>query len=324
MRTVKLLFVLRPLAGRLPHRPLTGAEVIDAVLTARAAVWTRALTELGLATVEPLKPADAPAAWLKGLPYDVSPTRAHWLRPQRTGAQPLLISYRGFDGCEDNIVAVSTGEPAVLLASLPFCGCDACDDGSDPLLEQLDAAVVDVVNGQVVHVVTPHGEVIGHESGWEAEGFASPEDAEQVLDDARADRSPHRVVRGRPCGDGRSGITPTAVSPDATSGGQPPDHQTRHRVPPHEPVPRPQIPPDHSASPPDSAVTSTPPTWPLQPPLLSPCRNLTTLLTRITHRHPVLPPVPKILSASARVTWQPCAALLSRPAERFRWRRADT
>ncbi|NAZ80274.1 hypothetical protein GTR02_00365 [Kineococcus sp. R8] len=168
------------------------------ILAARAAAWTRALTELGLATVEPLEPADAPAAWLEGLPYDVSPTRAHWLRPHRRGAQPLLISYRGFDGCDDNIVAVSAGQPAVLLASLPSCGCDACDDGSGPQLDLLDAALVDVVNGQVVHVATPHGEVIGHENGWEAHGLGSPEEVEQVLDDARADRSPHRVTRGRP------------------------------------------------------------------------------------------------------------------------------
>jgi len=49
---------------------------------------------------------------------------------------------------------------------------------------------LDVVNGQVVHVVTPYGEVIGHESGWEADGVGQPEEVEQVLDDARADRSP--------------------------------------------------------------------------------------------------------------------------------------
>jgi hypothetical protein len=168
------------------------------ILTARAEAWARALTGLGLATAEPLAPADAPAAWVEGLPYDVSPTRAHRLRPHRAGAQPLLISYRGFDGCDDNIVMISTGEPAVLLASLPACGCDACDDGSTHLLEELDAAVVRVVDGQVVHVVTPHGDVIGHESGWEADGVGSPEEVERVLDDARADRSPHRVTRGRP------------------------------------------------------------------------------------------------------------------------------
>jgi len=168
------------------------------LLTARAEAWTRALTGLGLATTEPLTAADAPGAWRKGLPYDVSPTRAHRLRPHRAGAPPLLISYRGFDGCDDNIVMISTGEPAVLRASLPFCGCDACDDGSEPLLEQLDAAVVDVVNGRVVHGVTPHGEVTDHASGWEADGVGSPEEVERILDDARAGRSPHRVTRRRP------------------------------------------------------------------------------------------------------------------------------
>ena len=70
--------------------------------------------------------------------------------------------------------------------------------GVAALLEQLDAAVVDVVNGQVVHVVTTHGEVIGHGSGWAADGFNSPKEAEQVLNDARADRSPHQVMHGRP------------------------------------------------------------------------------------------------------------------------------
>jgi len=166
------------------------------LLAARAEAWTRALTGLGLATAEPLDPADAPAAWLKGLPYDVVPTRAQWLRPHRSGAQPLLISYRGFDGCDDNIVMISTGEPAVLRTSLPSCGCDACDDGSQSLLEQLDAAVADVVNGQAVHVATPRGDVIGHANGWEAADVGSPADVERILDDARAGRSRHRVTRG--------------------------------------------------------------------------------------------------------------------------------
>jgi len=168
------------------------------ILAARAEAWTRALTGLDLATAEPLASADAPAAWRKGLPYDVSPTRALWLRPHRAGTQPLLISYRGVDGYDDTIVMVSTGEPAVLRASLPFCGCDACDDGSESLLEQLDAAVVDVVNRQAVHVLTPHGDVIGSAGGWEADGVGTPEEVERILDDARAGRSAHRVLRGRP------------------------------------------------------------------------------------------------------------------------------
>jgi len=51
----------------------------------------------------------------------------------------LPLSYRG---CDDDVVAVSTGE----LASLPACGCDACDDGYTRMLEELDAAMVRVVH----------------------------------------------------------------------------------------------------------------------------------------------------------------------------------
>lgn len=167
------------------------------ILAARAQAWTNALIESGLATTaEPFEPTDAPVSrW--GLPPGSYPTRAYWLRPQRTGALPLLISFRGFDGCDDNIVAVSAGEPPIMLLNVPECGCDACDDGSDSLLKLLDRAVVDVITDQFVYVSTPHGDVTGHGGGWEARGFDGPTDIQKILDDARAGRSPHRVVRGK-------------------------------------------------------------------------------------------------------------------------------
>ncbi|WP_432573235.1 DUF6226 family protein [Kineococcus sp. SYSU DK005] len=165
------------------------------ILTARTRAWTRALSELGLAEVEVLEPGRAASAWREGAGAH-APTRTHRLRPHRPGALPLLVGRRGFGGYEDNVVVLGAGEPAVLLAHVPACGCDACDDGSAALLEELDDAVLDVVTGAFAHVSTPHGAVRGGRTGWQAEGAAGGLDVERLLHDARAGRCAHRAVHG--------------------------------------------------------------------------------------------------------------------------------
>ncbi|WP_337063423.1 DUF6226 family protein [Kineococcus sp. G2] len=166
------------------------------ILPARAEAWIQALTGLGLAALEPIEPTEAGSAWRKGLPHDTRPTRVHWLRPHRAGAVPLLISVRGFDGYDDNLLDLGAGQPAVLLTSVPVCGCDACDDGSEVLLNELDDAVWDVITGAFAHVDTPRGAVQGGRRGWRAEGTSGGMDVERLLADARTGRCAHHVVHG--------------------------------------------------------------------------------------------------------------------------------
>lgn len=165
------------------------------IVGARADAWLRALDRLGLATVAQ---ADDPgAAWRDEPPRGAPTTQAAWARPHQLGSIPLLFSFRAFNGVQDNLVTLGAGEPAVEIATIPDCGCDACDAGSADLLEVLDDRVLDVVSGQFVHVTTEQGTAQGYRDGWEASGFGGQHRLiEQVLADARTGRSSHRVIRG--------------------------------------------------------------------------------------------------------------------------------
>jgi Family of unknown function (DUF6226) len=166
------------------------------VVGARAQAWVRALTELGLATAAPA--AEVQAAWRDGAPgpRDAGSVRAEWVRPVRTDAVPLLVCFRGFGGGTDNVVTLGAGSPAVEVATVPDCGCDACDSGSADLLEDFDEHVLDVVTGDFTHVTTRGGTAVGRRNGWSASGLSGPGLVQRLLDEARAGGSPHLVVRG--------------------------------------------------------------------------------------------------------------------------------
>ena len=165
------------------------------ILAARADAWVDVLTSIGLADREPVE--DRGGAW-----RDATPARATGrlvrLRPRRSGAIPLLFGFRAMQGVPDTVVDIGAGEPAVPLATVPDCGCDACDDGSAGILEVLDRQVLGVVSGDLVHVTTRTHTVVSVGDGWSAHGRASlgRPAIERILADARAGRSRHRVVRG--------------------------------------------------------------------------------------------------------------------------------
>lgn len=129
--------------------------------------------------------------------------RALRVRPTRVGAVPLLLGWASPDGVPDAEVYVGAGDPAVLVVALPECGCDACDDGSERLLSELDRHVVAVVTGQLVHVTTKDGRVMSTgPREWSAGGTGElkvgPGDVERMLGEARAGTSAHPVVAGKP------------------------------------------------------------------------------------------------------------------------------
>jgi len=98
-----------------------------------------------------------PVRWLP----QGSPRQAHWAHGTgavgsgsnhlhhrdaskgRAGVPPLQL--RALPG-----VIVAYGNPKVVLAAQPVCGCDACDDGSAPLIEAIDEAFESVVLGEVL------------------------------------------------------------------------------------------------------------------------------------------------------------------------------
>jgi hypothetical protein len=163
------------------------------ILKARADAWVRVLTSTGLATVEPV--ADPAAVWRDEV--DERLETAVRLRPSRAGAVPLLLGFRRLDEVADAIVVLGAGDPAVLLTRLPFCGCDACDDGSEMLLRELDEHIAAVVNGALVHVASGGDMAMTTGSGRTSTGrFTQRGRAERALDAARAGRSRYPCVAG--------------------------------------------------------------------------------------------------------------------------------
>jgi hypothetical protein len=165
------------------------------IVTARADAWVAAVTELELADAEEVTEPDA--AWRTKPPVPLS--RAVRLRPHRPGAASLLLGYDdALGGVPDTGLVVGLGDPAAQLTMIPDCGCDACDSGSEYLLDELDRIVRGAVSGDLVHVTTPSGSAFGTRDGWSAQGFPRRTDVGALLDEARAGRSPHPTVGGVP------------------------------------------------------------------------------------------------------------------------------
>ena len=135
------------------------------IVAARAEAWAQVLTARGWA--ERKEVADVAALrWLTA-PH-LGGCGATILRPHRTGAQPLLlvrtagedepgsVGLASGDAVSHRIV-VSIGDPPYPVETVPDCGCDACDSGSRDLLEQLDQAVLSIVDGSYEVEVSPHG-----------------------------------------------------------------------------------------------------------------------------------------------------------------------
>ncbi|WP_226832351.1 DUF1990 domain-containing protein [Brachybacterium sp. FME24] len=162
-----------------PHRE-AGGEIRDSleaeysrcldpsmyrILWARAGAWSRVLTARGWAD-ETVVEDRTKVAWV--VEPHVDRHRTMVLRPRRAGGQALVLARTAPDdscgttdvGGEDAELpglVIGLGEPAVAVETLPDCGCDACDSGSRDLLEQLDTAILSIVDGSCEVVLTPLG-----------------------------------------------------------------------------------------------------------------------------------------------------------------------
>ncbi|WP_153011818.1 DUF6226 family protein [Serinicoccus chungangensis] len=112
----------------------------DALL-ARRRVWAEVLcTAVGAQRAD----TPAPRAALR----EAAANREVLLRLPTDAAPPIWFLER-FGRARDGLVAaveIAVGEPRVSLGRLPMCGCDACDDGSDRLLEEVDELVLHAIS----------------------------------------------------------------------------------------------------------------------------------------------------------------------------------
>jgi hypothetical protein len=69
--------------------------------------------------------------------------------PVRTGGGRLVLARTGDPTSEiPPGIVVGTGDPMVIPSGLvPDCGCDACDTGSADLLEEVDRAIIPILDG---------------------------------------------------------------------------------------------------------------------------------------------------------------------------------
>ena len=121
---------------------------------ARARVWAEVLAEAGAVVVpDPVRgiPLDEAGRADLAAPVD----RALRVAPPACvdGASPWWLLETDVPQDDDGgvlpVLRVAVGAPGQVHAVLPDCGCDACDPGSDELLEAVDQAAVRAVGAGV-------------------------------------------------------------------------------------------------------------------------------------------------------------------------------
>ncbi|WIM73108.1 DUF6226 family protein [Corynebacterium suedekumii] len=103
------------------------------------------------------------------------------LTPRRQGA--LLVHLQGaawlFDNGRAPMVEVAVADPPNPIADIPACACDACDSGSDVLIEDLDKEIFSVVDGSFL--IRTEGENTATASSFGGGGWTSV-DATRAID----------------------------------------------------------------------------------------------------------------------------------------------
>ncbi|WP_250448191.1 DUF6226 family protein [Actinotalea sp. C106] len=145
----------------------------------RARVWAAVLAEVLGASVEEIAPStgrDGQRGFDRGLR----------VTPQRPDALALLLLERDVPQEEADatlaVLEVCVNRPDVVVALQPGCGCDACDSGSQDLLEAVDAAVVEVVGGPFVVLRGKTWHVQWHPGGGSASSDGRGPDVDVAFD----------------------------------------------------------------------------------------------------------------------------------------------
>lgn len=135
------------------------------ILDSRAEAWARALVRLGLAELMDPSPD---AMWV-GAQRRVDQVDRRWVLAPRVPGGITLWFARTLVDDEPFGIDIGVGSenlPTVFLESVPDCGCDACDTGSQPELETIDSAVLTAARGGVVHARDNHRQATAGIQSW--------------------------------------------------------------------------------------------------------------------------------------------------------------
>lgn len=151
-----------------------------AIVHLRARLWAEALAEVpGVSAASPAPGLlDDERQWGR---FD----RAVTIRSARDGTLALLLLERDVpvEGQEDTLAVlhIAVDVPQASVAVLPDCGCDACDSGSQDLLEAVDDAIRRVVGGPFVFLLGRQWQAYWHPDGGGSAGAGRGPDHGQVM-----------------------------------------------------------------------------------------------------------------------------------------------
>ncbi|MFT4110465.1 DUF6226 family protein [Propionicimonas sp.] len=119
------------------------------ILFARREAWLQVLVAGGVVRAA----CSPPTEWIGALRPRSGLAEEIRLTPVRAGGLSLVLGTTVLDGEPFGIDAAVHAEDlgTAYLATLPDCGCDACDSGSSDLLGQLDRTIITVAGGGIVH-----------------------------------------------------------------------------------------------------------------------------------------------------------------------------
>jgi hypothetical protein len=138
------------------------------IVGARADAWAVALSDAGLAVME----RGAAVRW-RTLPA-TAVSRTDRLVPYAAGALPLVIARSRIGDTDDVGVTLGVGDPAMCVTWIPHCGCDACDDGAQYELDQVDTSILAIVLGVFRRLWSGDREItVFAEGSWNATGLGS-------------------------------------------------------------------------------------------------------------------------------------------------------
>ncbi len=165
------------------------------VVHARARLWAQVLSEELGARVDRLPPEESGGSGGGGSRgFD----RGVRVTSPRPGTLLLLLLERDVRNPRDRadveplpVLVIAVARPDVVVDLWPDCGCDACDDGSAPLLGALDETIGHVVGGPFVALHAPTWGV-----QWHPGGFSAHSDGSRRFDHVRLTRICRQLAAG--------------------------------------------------------------------------------------------------------------------------------